>query len=144
MIEFVLVRRNYEERQTLGTLLLLDESKLVFSCRTLELAWLNNQQNISCIPAGRYPLVWEHSPAFNRSLWELKQVPNRAEIKFHVANYHRELNGCIGVGDLHIHLDGDGFRDLRNSGNTLAKIPQHTQGMTNSVLWVYGDGRDSI
>lgn len=144
MIEFVLIRRSYEVKQTLGTLLLLDESKTLFSCRTLELPWLNNQQDISCIPAGRYPLVWEYSSKFNRRLWELKQVPNRSEIKFHVANYHRELNGCIGVGDLHMHLDTDGFRDLRSSRNTLAKLHEYKQDMTNSILWVYGDGRDSI
>ncbi len=144
MIEFVLIRRSYEAKQTLGTLLLIDEVKNIFVCRTLELPWLDNQNDVSCIPAGRYPLVWEHSPKFNRNLWELKQVPNRAEIKFHVANYHRELNGCIGVGDLHLHLDTDGFRDLRSSRNTLAKVHQYTQDMTNSILWVYGDGRDTL
>lgn len=144
MLEFILIRRVYEDRQTLGTLLLLDESKIIFSCRTLELAWNNNLRSISCIPAGKYPLVWEFSPAFGQNLWELKNVPNRSEIKFHVANYHRQLNGCIGVGDLHLDIDNDGYRDLRNSRNTLERIHTYTQGLQNSQLIVYGDGRDTI
>lgn len=142
MIEFVLIRRVYEDKQVLGNLFLMEEARPVFSCRTLELPWLNNRKQVSCIPAGRYEMIWEHSPAFRRKLWELRNVTRRSEIKFHVANFHRELNGCIGVGDFHLDLDGDGYRDLRNSRMTLDKIHQHTSGMTEAILWVYGDGRD--
>jgi hypothetical protein len=121
----------------------MEGSKLLFSCRTLELGWKNNQRNISCIPAGTYPMEWEYSSKFKQHLWELKNVPNRSEIKFHVANYSRQLNGCIAVGDLHQDLDRDGLLDLRNSRITLDRIHGHTQGLTQSSLIVYGDGRDS-
>lgn len=89
-------------------------------------------------------MVWEFCPAFDQNLWEVLSVPNRSEIKFHVANYHRELNGCIGVGDLHLDIDNDGYRDLRNSRITLKRLHEYTQNMQNSKLFVYGDGRDTI
>jgi hypothetical protein len=144
MIEFVLIRRAYESTQVLGNLALFDDLKPIFYCRTIELAWLDNKNDISCVPTGKYTMVWEHSPKFNRNLWELKNVPGRSEIKFHVANFARNLNGCIGVGDLHTDLDQNGTRDLRNSANTLQKIHQLTQGQTKATLWIYGDGRDTI
>ncbi|MBK9270777.1 MAG: hypothetical protein IPM48_04200 [Saprospiraceae bacterium] len=144
MIEFVVIRRSYEEKQVLGTLLIMDEVKTLFNCRTLELAWQRNQKNISCVPAGKYMMKFEYSSKFKRKLWELKAVPNRTEIKFHVANFHHELNGCIAVGDLHLDMNQDGFRDLRNSRNTLDKIHQYTNGLEEVPLWIYGDGRDKI
>ena len=60
--------------------------------------WLNTEPQTSCVPVGRYPLKLEHSPAFNRLLWELKDVPGRAEVKFHPANRVKELKGCLAPG----------------------------------------------
>lgn len=76
---------------TLGTRL--------FTCFTVERPWLNNENNVSCVPAGTYPLVFEMSEKFHRLLWELKAVPGRKEAKIHVANFPEDLEGCIGLGD---------------------------------------------
>jgi len=72
---------------------------------TLELPWINNQHNISCIPLG----VYECKKVFNRHTlggldipvtFEITNVPNRSGILIHVGNTVRDTNGCplIGIG----------------------------------------------
>lgn len=70
----------------------------IVCCWALELPWLNNEINISCVPSGTYKLKLEYSRKFGRSLYELKDVPGRSECKFHKANYLSELSGCIALG----------------------------------------------
>ena len=48
----VLIRHRDNGSQTIGSLIVFDDAHRIFSCRTLEPAWLDNQKNISCIPAG--------------------------------------------------------------------------------------------
>jgi hypothetical protein len=124
----IINRIEFEENQTLGQLIVMDGLKLVFQCKTLELPWRDNKQMISCIPPGCYPLVLEWSPRFEANLWEIYKVPNRSECKFHVANYVRQLNGCIALGDMHLDLDGDGKRDLRSSAKTLGRFHDVLRG----------------
>ena len=110
-----------------GLLIVIDRddrgrASVVFSCSTLELDYDNNKPNVSAIPAGFYSMTFEYSNKFERNLWELKGVPNRAEIKIHTANYYRQLQGCIGIGKELIDLDGDGQFDLTNSAETLEEF----------------------
>ena len=70
-----------------------------FTCFTVERPWKDNQPQLSCVPLGTYPLVYEYSEKFKRELWELKNVPNRSECKIHVANIAQQLEGCIAPGD---------------------------------------------
>lgn len=42
-------------KQTLGKgKVISDDGRLLFSFETLELPWLNNQHDVSCIPLGNY------------------------------------------------------------------------------------------
>lgn len=108
------------EKQSLGTLVVLNENQQpIFAALSLERGWLNNQPNISCIPVGSYPVVLEYSPAFGMDLWEIKEVPNRTETKFHTANYWHQLEGCIALGLKATDIDNDGYLDVTNSGNTM-------------------------
>ena len=62
---------------------------------TIELPWLDNLTQISCIPEGRYELVKRWSPKFNRHL-QIMNVPGRELILIHPANEAlHELKGCI-------------------------------------------------
>lgn len=79
-----------------------------FHCFTVERPWLQNAPNISCVPAGIYPLVLEYSDKFARPLWELKEVPGRNEAKIHIANRASDLEGCIGPGQA-IAQDAQGW-----------------------------------
>lgn len=66
-----------------------------FVCHTIELPWLNNKPNCSCIPEGSYVLQKRWSPKY---LWHLMVtgVKGRSFILFHPANDARkQLRGCI-------------------------------------------------
>src|SRR5690606_5879157 len=95
---------------------------------SLERGWKNNQNNVSCAPEGTYDLVLEYSPRFKKDLWELYGVPNRKEIKFHNANYWRELEGCIALGLQFKDIDGDGDPDITSSGPTMKKFHELMKG----------------
>lgn len=75
---------------------------------TIELPWKNNQEGISCIPAGDYILKPYSSPK-HENVWEYQNVSNRSYCLMHPANYacdvhigslvHKnELEGCTAVG----------------------------------------------
>lgn len=80
-------------------MIVLDHYPLVL---TLEPPWLNNQPNISCIPAGSYDLVPWLSPSLKINTLKLENVPNRSGILFHSGNdaggVDTDSQGCILVG----------------------------------------------
>ena len=66
-----------------------------FLCFIIELPWLDNQRNVSCIPAGTYELVQRSSARFSQHLY-VKQVPQRSMILIHPANdASTQLQGCL-------------------------------------------------
>ena len=100
----------------------------------MERGWLDNQSNISCVPEGTYTLVWEYSPRFQTMLWELKDVPNRSECKFHAANYWKQLNGCIALGRSITDIDKDGFKDITSSKSTMNAFHNAMHGVQTAKL----------
>lgn len=115
-----IIRDWQDNNQTLGKCTVYDENnKPVFSAVSLERGWRSNESNVSCVPLGRYPLLLEYSPRFEKDLWELKNVPNRYECKFHSANYWFQLNGCIALGSSLSDINGDGYNDVINSKKTM-------------------------
>ena len=140
----ILTRDLYDDAYTFGRLDLYDGILKVFTCRTLEQAWRGNARNISCIPAGTYPVVLEYSPHFDAELNELKLVPGRSEVKIHVANYVKQLEGCIAVGLSIGDINGDGMPDLKSSGVALDRLHAALDGAMQWELQVIGDGRDTL
>lgn len=70
---------------------------------TLELPWAQNRPRVSCIPEGRYECqkVWNRSTIGGLKIpetFEVKLVPERSGILFHVGNVAKDSNGCILVG----------------------------------------------
>ena len=97
---------------------------------TLEPRWRDNAatgiaETASCIPSGDYEVVFEYSPKFGTSLYEVKGIQGRTETKFHWGNTWRDTVGCQLVGrgavkrglsesrlayeDLHARAKGEGF-----------------------------------
>jgi hypothetical protein len=69
-----------------------------FLCYTLELAWLWNEKNKSCVPPGEYRA---HLRFDHKDKWriELLGVPgNRQNVQIHVGNYPKDVQGCVLVG----------------------------------------------
>ena len=65
---------------------------------TVERPWLDNQQNVSCIPTGVYKLGRVDSPKFGPGTWEIQDVPNRSNILLHAGNTQNDVSGCLAVG----------------------------------------------
>lgn len=65
---------------------------------TVERPDLNNQRNISCIPAGDYRVVprWYFRGGYDA--YEIKKVMNRDHILIHIANTMHDVEGCVGLG----------------------------------------------
>jgi hypothetical protein len=84
---------------TLGRLLIDDEHELF----TIERPWLNNAPFKSCIPQGAYQCD-RYSSTKYPDTFEVCGVPERSKILIHVANYPRNVQGCIGLG---MELMGD-------------------------------------
>ena len=86
-------------------------------CSSIELAWKNNQNRISCIPEGRYELKKRHTAERGWHLI-LVNVPGRQLILIHAANdAKKELQGCIAPVSF-LQSEGKGSQ----SRNALAKI----------------------
>ena len=84
---------------------------------SIELAWKNNQNRISCIPEGRYELRKRYTAERGWHLI-LANVPGRQLILIHAANdAKKELLGCIAPVSI-LTAEGKGSQ----SRNALAKI----------------------
>lgn len=114
-------RFSHEEKQTLGEFTLFNNGKEIFRCKTLELPWLNNATQKSCIPTGTYKVVPRTSSKFKKH-FHVTDVQGRSYILIHAGNYYWDILGCILVGDSHKDVNNDGFRDVLNSKNTLNKL----------------------
>ena len=109
--------------QTVGILSIWEEG-LIHSYHTLELPWKDNQHDISCIPPGVYDWVKWESPT-KGDVIKVIEVPKRTSILIHVANYVRELRGCIAPGMQVKDIDADGKLDVVSSRVALSRIWNH-------------------
>ena len=66
--------------------------------QSVERPWKHNANNVSCIPPGDYICTVTFSNRFKKPLYVVKDVPRRAGIRIHSANYAEELQGCIALG----------------------------------------------
>ena len=118
----VLQRVWMDENQSTCSLIVLDKFRQpIYISPCIERGDRNNERNVSNVPTGTYPLVWENSPKFGM-VWELKDVPNRSECKIHVANMWDEINGCIAPGTYLGELNADGYYDTLASGDALKRF----------------------
>lgn len=79
-----------------------------FDCVTLE-------RHDTLIPEGTYKVTLYDSPRFKRQV-PLLAVPGRTFIEIHPANWERELEGCIAVGE-----NRNGFA-IEHSRDTFAQM----------------------
>lgn len=96
---------------------------------TIERPWLDNAANVSCIPTGIYEMGWRESPRFGET-WHIKDVPDRSHILIHVANYSKDVQGCIGLGT---SLMGDTVA-VSNSKNAVKRFEEITKGIQCQLL----------
>jgi hypothetical protein len=93
-IQLTLHRIGQSHRGTFGVLC---NGEVPFAL-TLEEPWRDNENSISCIPAGFYVCLRVRSPKFGNT-FEVTNVPNRSHILFHKGNTTDDTEGCILVGE---------------------------------------------
>ena len=94
-MKLYLLRDYQTEEVTLGRIF---DPNSNFYLHTLELPWLDNKPNISCIPADCYTAKRDYYHKGGYAAFELRNVPSRSEIKIHIGNWTRDVLGCIVVG----------------------------------------------
>lgn len=101
---------------------IMDNLETLHSLATVELPWNDNKVRSSCIPEGTYTVnrrEGSDSRNFKYTHYHVTNVPDREWILFHIANYTRDLLGCIGPGKHHKDIDKDGIKDVTNSADAL-------------------------
>ena len=132
-VSYLLIRQPSTPDGTLGTWFNPDGSEL---CKTIELPWLDNHPQTSCIPAMAVNFERYISPKHGQ-VWVATNVPNRSEIEVHAANLARQLLGCLGVGDEFGVLDG--LPAVLNSQATLAMLRETLpENFTLNIAWANG------
>jgi len=105
--------------QTLGELVILEDTNIIFRCKTLELPWKKNARKVSCIPKGTYKVVKRTSTKYKKH-FHVTNVVNRDAILIHHGNYFTDILGCILVGEAHTDINKDGQLDVSSSKNTMS------------------------
>jgi len=118
-----LVRSQKTAAQTLGSITVFEENTKLFECKSLELPWKNNNQNVSCIPVGEYKVRKRYSAKYGNH-FHIMEVPNRAEILIHSGNYFTQTRGCILAGSSFEDINNDGNLDVVNSKATLTRLSE--------------------
>lgn len=119
----ILVRRENDDKQTLGHFTLFEECKVdvLMSCYMLELDDDSNRVRESRIPCGTYTVERRTSPKYGKH-YHIKDVKNRSLILIHVGNYHTDILGCLLPGRDVTDINGDGYRDVTSSRNTMKQL----------------------
>lgn len=96
-----------------------------FKCFTLELPWLDNKQNISCVPAGTYKYEKRKSPSLGQVI-HILDVENRTWIYIHAGNFTSQIQGCVLVGQAIKDINRDGTPDVTASAPTFNSLMDRT------------------
>lgn len=115
-METLILKRKYEKTQTLGNL-----TGPGINLVTMELKWLNNLPQKSCIPEGTYVALPRSSPKYGKH-FHIQNVPNRDLILVHAANFASDLLGCIGAGKSFADINSDGIMDIASSKAAMAEL----------------------
>lgn len=91
-------------------------------CLTLELPWLDNQKNISCIPIGLYDVLPYSSKKYPDA-YSVQNVPDRTNILLHGGNNLSHTQGCILLGST---LTSNGIAQYKPSLSLLRHITPHS------------------
>lgn len=131
---FAVISRLKEQHQTRGCFAVFDRDRVVLEVKTLELPYLDNKPNISCISDGEYECRKIVHDKFGQCI-EVLNVKGRSGILFHAGNFATEravqeraikLNlrkvdtlGCILPGLHFADINSDGYLDIVNSRDAL-------------------------
>ena len=114
MVKLILIWK-YRADSTQGLYLVMDGITELFRCFCLELPYLDNEHNISCIPEGSYTVL-KYSDTKHKDVFWIQNVQDRDGILIHKGNFVTGLKvdsmGCQLPGMEWIDIDGNGTIDI--------------------------------
>lgn len=81
-----------------GTFGVVSIEQTDFACHSIELPWVNNLPNVSCIPPGKYRVEWGITGKHPEGIYVIQNVPGRTFIEFHSGDDITQIEGCILLG----------------------------------------------
>ena len=121
-MKLLISRYVFTDKQTIGNGFVLGLGNFIkYEFRTLELPYLDNQKQISCIPCGDYKVIKRKSKKYGNHFHVL-DVPNRSYILIHNGNFNYQTKGCVLIGDDLMYLNENDDIDVINSKKTLKKL----------------------
>jgi|14_taG_2_1085336.scaffolds.fasta_scaffold02664_8 hypothetical protein len=131
MINRLQIVRYYTKEQTEGDIYVFGEDNgIEWTCKSLELKWLDNKSRISCIPEGEYTVVVRYSKKYSRHL-HITDVEGRSYILIHWGNYagsknprtgKSDIQGCVMTGNKLVDINNDGILDVVASKKTFKEM----------------------
>lgn len=103
---------------------------------TLERPWLNNQHDVSCIPAGTFTALRFPAGSGKRpyDVFKLTNVPGRSDIEIHIGNLPHDTEGCILLGSNFGPVNGQ--RGITGSAAAFSKFMTSMRGVDTFALVV--------
>lgn len=89
-----------------------------------------------CILPGRFVVVLTLSPHLRYVTPELLRVPNRSNIRMHIANFPKDILGCLAVGT---KFDADEVLHSRDAFDKLMTLLQPAWDRGEKIEAVYTD-----
>ncbi len=90
------IKRDRDDPHSVPSRFYVDDA---FLCYGIEPARTNPvHEGHPCIDAGTYKVKRSLSPHLNYITPEVLDVPGRTAIRWHIANYPKDILGCLGVG----------------------------------------------
>jgi hypothetical protein len=105
-MKFILKRVFENESGTWGVIANASKRGYIPFALTLERRWLQNAENVSCVPYGTYEAELYYSNKFNMWTYRLIDVPGRSGILLHKGNFDLDSQGCILLGEMFEPIDG--------------------------------------
>mgnify|MGYP000347692239 CR=1 FL=1 len=102
---------------------------------TVEKPWVNNTPEISCIPSGEYTLEPHQSHKYGDVLCMVSDTvthykeahSKRFACLIHVANYEKDVLGCIGLGEKYLgHMVTSSKKSIKEFYGLCGPQKEHT------------------
>ena len=121
--------------QTCGRFILLnDDGDVVFQCVSLELPWVGNRRNVSCIPAGNYSVTKSRSQHFGENTFHVNSVSGRSDILIHPGNFTSDIEGCILLGERFSDINNDTITDVTDSRKTINTVKKLADNFELTII----------
>jgi Family of unknown function (DUF5675) len=121
--------RQYNIEETQGIYIIMQGLTELFRCCCIELPWLNNIQDKSCIPGQAVYTVSKISTPEHPNSFLIENVPGRDGIMIHIGNFATgtkiDTLGCQCPGLNFVDLDGNGTPDVSHSTEAMAILNKY-------------------